>query len=257
MISYKTSANWTNATLPNKEQGLKKSTVPGEYYQYNSSTPRGMTKLKVYKYAGVDADDQAVVTIYHNGKSETLTFDMNAGQDGWYEIGDYYFDGSPGEYVRFTRGSKEASKPTLTLLVTYEVMLERTTRSQTEAERTAVLPAGYRETVSWQDSSLASDNEYSVPRRSSEKGASATYNPGKLEAGKYEVFTYIPERSQSGDNSLQVEIFHDSKVETMVFDQKKLESGWFRLGEFDFKGAGSEQVKVTKLGSGEKRLPPA
>ncbi|UKS24124.1 cohesin domain-containing protein [Paenibacillus sp. HWE-109] len=253
-ISFKTDANWTDYTFPNQIFGNKKTTVQGEYYQYNSETPKGMTKLRVYRNAGVSVDNQAVVSIHHNGKTDTLALDMNTEKDGWYELGDYFFNGTSDEYVRFTRGGTDPTKPTVTLAVSYEVMRDKTYRDLNAAERATVYPVGYRETGTWQNSILKSDNTYSVPRITSEKNAVAVYNPGKLTAGKYEIFAYIPTRAQTGDNSMKMEVLHDGKIETMVFNQTEIDSGWFRLGEFTFSGVGNELVRMTKLSSGGETI---
>lgn len=253
-VSFGTEAHWKEFKFPNRLPENKQTVAADEYYQYNGETPRGMTKIKIYKYAGVSVDDSAVVTIYHNGKTDTRTLDMNTDQDGWYELGDYFFSGTGDEYVRITRGSTDNSKPTVTLAVSYEVMRDRTYRDQNEAERTAVYSIGYSEIGNWQNSSLVSDNEYAVPKTTTEKDASAVYNPGALTAGEYEVFTYIPARTQTGDNSVKIEIFHDAKIETIVFNQTNIQSGWYPLGEFVFTGEGNEFVKMTKLSDGGETI---
>lgn len=77
-------------------------------------------------------------------------------------------------------------------------------------------------------------------------GATATWNPRIFSTGNVQVSIWKMVWKDNNDPAVKIEILHNGKTDTRILDCTQGESGWENLGTFDFAGAGTEIVRLTK-----------
>jgi|GEM_PF-1276937 len=261
--SYKTSSNWASTMLMKNGAKPKITTVAGEYVQYLAATDKmaGNVEIMVYKNtSALPVDNRVKIEVFHNGVSEFFYTDFTSKRDGWYSLGKFEFKGDNTEYVRYWRETGSTAMPTPALPIRFDVYYDTQTRAQTAEEQSAVIPVGFSKTGTWRNSLKSGYRSTSTAQESNTAGSVAIWNPGKLDAGKLELYIYRPKNATND----KYEIFHNSKVDVVYLNNLKqanlnlvstsngsplnpvVAQGWYKIGEYDFSGTGNEFVRLTK-----------
>jgi uncharacterized protein YjdB len=261
--TYKTAANWTTVLTMKNSAKYKSTVVAGEYTQYAASIDNlaGSVDVMIYKNVSVlPVDNHVKVEVFHNGVSEFFYADFSTKRDGWYSLGKFDFKGDNTEYVRFWRETGNTLLPTPAVPVRFDTYYDTQTRPQTTDEQSQTVTTGFSKSGTWRNSAKAGYRTTSTPQESNTIGSVAVWNPGKLDAGKMEIYIYKP-KNLTDD---KYEIFHNSKVDVVYLKNLKqsnlnlvstsnnsplnpvVAQGWYKIGEYDFSGTGNEFVRLTK-----------
>ncbi|MFJ2959793.1 family 16 glycosylhydrolase [Streptomyces sp. NPDC087270] len=104
---------------------------------------------------------------------------------------------------------------------------------------------GYSETGSWADSNQTGYTAGTKSRYATRPGATATWRPDLLAAGKYHVYLYKEASQTAADPDQTVEVGDGHRVHSSVVNGTIGATGWLDLGTYQFGRGTSGYVKLT------------
>ncbi|MBQ2967199.1 MAG: S-layer homology domain-containing protein [Clostridia bacterium] len=249
-------------------------------------------KVEVYNdptpVFGMTPDTKAEYTVFHNGKTNTVSFDMTQ-KAGWYALGEFDFAGTPDEYVllkkansdtntfvratavRFSgadlvlRSLEDPQKPaaanfiaapanvTITDIDT-EMPHKKTSAFfiPSEAKIVSHGDAEYKENGTWLGSGLAGYYDAVMGKNTSSR---YSFDPKASASwgtggikGTAEVSIYKLLHANS-DNQVHVTVTHSGQTDEFYLDFTTGSPGWVSLGVFEFAGTPDEGVTLDNFKS--------
>ncbi|MFJ8297175.1 family 16 glycosylhydrolase [Streptomyces sp. NPDC094447] len=104
---------------------------------------------------------------------------------------------------------------------------------------------GYRESGTWQDSSLTGFTDENKTRYSTAPGASVTWKPNLPNPGNYDVYVYKVARPEN-DPGATLTVTHDGQTSKVPVDYTTGQSGWVKLGNYRFSRTDSGSVTLDR-----------
>lgn len=250
---YKTTGNWKVSTTVKgyNNSGTRYTDTVNNTVTWNPGLKAGTAKISLYKPDWADkADSNAKVEIVHNGMTEVQSIDLrpSAGGAGWVELGDFYFNGVDEEFVRVTR----VQATTSTILTRVDaVKFEGHIQQQATPYNTIIMDdgaEGFSASSGWKTSTGVKGYNNSSTRYTDSINDVITWNP-RLEAGRARISLYKLDWAEKADGNVKVEVVHNGSTEVQYIDLRPAAggTGWIDLGEYDFSGAGSEFVRLTRV----------
>ncbi len=233
----------------------------GEYADYAISNMAGMegeVEIMVYKNWADDKllktiDAKAVLIISHSNKLDTVkNVSFSTPKTGWYSLGKFTFNGDVSEFVRVQRINAVELERTIAPTLRFDFYFDTKPRTLSATENKLSIPLGFSSSKQWESSEQKGYLINSFAKKTTSIGASCVWNPGMYVKGKMGVYVFNP-NVKAND---KYEIVHDGKVEEVALKYMQfananiynpiVEQGWYKLGEFDFKGDGKEYVRLIK-----------
>jgi subtilisin-like proprotein convertase family protein len=200
----------------------------------------GYYAVAIYKPLSNASSVNAVVTVKHNGITETQILDERSAVGGFYQLGVYYFSGAGGEFVKLAQGATVGN-----------LRADAVRFKQVDAAIVIVDNGtpGYVEGGSWNDSGLTGFNGSST-RYSVQTTATATWTP-VLAAGNYMVSFYRVSNATNQTNAT-LTINHNGANDSQSINLTGA-SGFVDLGVFTFSGSGTEFLRLSQTTAGTLR----
>ena len=286
--------SWAESTNPgclgpNKENTWY-STSKEDYATYSASKlEKGNYGVYVYRLLFGNTAKNWDITVTASGKAETIKIAAGDGEQGdhkWIYVGNYDFDGNAADAVKMQISEDSAAGCIRTVAVKF--VKDDKNVSAPDGEKTTVVeeekPTEVEDTkpaiVNTSDAvDLAKVGTHAINNTSpgatkddnwtksgvftpqgatyysSVKGATGTWPVNIKPAKNVDVSVYGLRAGETEDSALEFEVYASGKATKVVVDFRPEGNTYYSLGKYDFKGDGTEYVKVTKTSdSGTARL---
>ena len=233
----------------------------GEYADYSISDMAGMegeVEIMGYKNWADDKllktlDAKVALIISHSNKFDTVkNLSFSTPKTGWYSLGKFSFNGNMNEFVRVLRINAVETERTIAPTLRFDFYFDSKPRTLSATENKLSIPLGFSSSKQWESSEQKGYLINSFAKKATSIGASCVWNPGMYVTGKMGVYVFNP-NVKAND---KYEIVQNGKTEEVALKYMQfanatiynpvVEQGWYKLGEFDFKGDGKEYVRLIK-----------
>lgn len=234
-LSYiELAGDWRDSSLLGYGGSSTRFAPSGSQVQWIPDLPvSGRYDISIYKVVHSTSDQNAKITVHHDGGDFVQYLDYTSGTSGWVSLGTFSFTSGtngcvqnehqgPGTYCRADAVKFELAAPSDVLIDNGDV--------------------GYAEVSgTWLTSSLLGYLN-SQSRYSYTAGASVQWSPELSAAGDYEVYIYKVAYVNSDPNA-KITVRHAGGESVQTIDFSDGTSGWIALGTYSFNAGTSGWVK--------------
>jgi len=265
VFSVNSVSSWNNYVQMRNGSTYRGARVAGAWCQYEAriDSLAGMVEIQFFRSIPQThlIDNQVKIEIRHNGITDHVYADFNTQKESWFSIGMFYFNGQGNEYVRIIRENTNPLQFTPSLPIRFDCYADTRTRPLTTAEKNLNIPIGFTNTGNWLAANKPGYRTVAPPKYSVTAGSTAIWHPGIVDAGQTVIYAYRPTINVNDKYT----IVHNGKVDSVNLrdlkwanynvispSQEKINTnpmsalGWYKVGEFDFAGDGTEYVKLHK-----------
>jgi VCBS repeat-containing protein len=103
---YSEVGTWADSSLKGyNNSGTRFSAKAAAYAKWTPTLAAGYYDVAFYNVVNAASESSAQVSVIHNGTTDSQTIDQSTGVSGFVTLGNFYFNGGPGEFVKLSHSS--------------------------------------------------------------------------------------------------------------------------------------------------------